>query len=216
MQSRALCRISGRRRIWMGLWRLLLVLTVFLLISDLLFGRAIRRTTIMQGNILASKALSESVLSVIEKSDLSYDKLCRVSYDENGKITSLVYDTVELNRLLSVLELTVTDALSGKQNTVSLPLGTLMGIELLSGRGPNIPLRISALGYVQAACSSEFSSAGVNQTRHRIVVTMTATVNVYVPFYADNFTVTREFFIAETILVGEVPNALLGSYPIAN
>lgn len=216
MQSRALCRISGRRRIWMGLWRLLLVLTVFLLASDLMFGRAIRRTTIMQGNILASKALSESVLSVIEKSDLSYDKLCRVSYDENGKITSLVYDTVELNRLLSVLELTVTDALSGKQNTVSLPLGTLMGIELLSGRGPNIPLRISALGYVQASCSSEFSSAGVNQTRHRIVVTMTATVNVYVPFYADNFTVTREFFIAETILVGEVPNALLGSYPIAN
>lgn len=200
----------------MGLWRLLLILAVFLLISDLLFGRAIRRTTIMQGNILASKALSESVLSVIEKSDLSYDKLCRVSYDENGKITSLVYDTVELNRLLSVLELTVTDALSGKQNTVSLPLGTLMGIELLSGRGPNIPLRISALGYVQASCSSEFSSAGVNQTRHRIVVTMTATVNVYVPFYADNFTVTREFFIAETILVGEVPNALLGSYPIAN
>lgn len=200
----------------MGLWRLLLVLTVFLLASDLMFGRAIRRTTIMQGNILASKALSESVLSVIEKSDLSYDKLCRVSYDENGKITSLVYDTVELNRLLSVLELTVTDALSGKQNTVSLPLGTLMGIELLSGRGPNIPLRISALGYVQASCSSEFSSAGVNQTRHRIVVTMTATVNVYVPFYADNFTVTREFFIAETILVGEVPNALLGSYPIAN
>lgn len=216
MQSRAFCRTSRRRGIWAGLWRLLLILAVFLLISDLLFGRAIRRTTIMQGNILASKALSESVLSVIEKSDLSYDKLCRVSYDENGKITSLVYDTIELNRLLSVLELTATDALSGKQNTVSLPLGTLMGIELLSGRGPNIPLRISALGYVQAACSSEFSSAGVNQTRHRIVVTMTATVNVYVPFYADNFTVTREFFIAETILVGEVPNALLGSYPIAN
>ena len=48
------------------------------------------------------------------------------------------------------------------------------------------------------------------------MVTMTATVNVYVPFYTDNFTVTREFFIAETILVGEVPNALLGSYSIAN
>ena len=210
MQSRALCRTSGRRRIWTGLWRLLLILTVFLLASDLMFGRAIRRTTRMQGNILAS------VLSVIKESGLSYGELCQISYDENGKIASMVYDTVELNRLLSVLELTATDALSGKQNTVSLPLGTLIGTELLSGRGPNIPLRISALGYVQAACSSEFSSAGVNQTQHRIVVTMTATVNVYVPFYTDNFTVTREFFIAETILVGEVPNALLGSYSIAN
>ena len=210
MQSRALCRTSGRRRIWTGLWRLLLILTVFLLASDLMFGRAIRRTTRMQGNIL------ESVLSVIKESGLSYGELCQISYDENGKIASMVYDTVELNRLLSVLELTATDALSGKQNTVSLPLGTLIGTELLSGRGPNIPLRISALGYVQAACSSEFSSAGVNQTQHRIVVTMTATVNVYVPFYTDNFTVTREFFIAETILVGEVPNALLGSYSIAN
>ena len=216
MQSRALCRTSGRRRIWTGLWRRLLILTVFLLASDLMFGRAIRRTTRMQGNILASKALSESVLSVIEESGLSYSELCQISYDENGKIASMVYDTVELNRLLSVLELTATDALSGKQNTVSLPLGTLIGTELLSGRGPNIPLRISALGYVQAACSSEFSSAGVNQTQHRIVVTVTATVNVYVPFYADNFTVTREFFIAETILVGEVPNTLLGSYSIAN
>ena len=201
MQSRALCRTSGRRRIWTGLWRLLLILTVFLLASDLMFGRAIRRTTRMQGNILASKALSESVLSVIEESGLSYSELCQISYDENGKIASMV---------------TATDALSGKQNTVSLPLGTLIGTELLSGRGPNIPLRISALGYVQAACSSEFSSAGVNQTQHRIVVTVTATVNVYVPFYADNFTVTREFFIAETILVGEVPNTLLGSYSIAN
>lgn len=216
MQSRAFCRTSKRRGIWAGLWRLLLILAVFLLISDLLFGRAIRRTTIMQGNILASKALSESVLSVIEKSDLSYDKLCRVSYDENGKITSMVYDTVVLNRLLSALELSATDALSGKQNTVSLPLGTLIGTEFLSGRGPSIPLQVSSLGYVQASCSSEFSSAGVNQTRHRIMVTMTATVNVYVPFYADDFTVTREFFIAETILVGEVPNTLLGGYTIEN
>lgn len=216
MQSRAVCRISGRRRIWVGLWRLLLILVVFLLASDLMFGRAIRRTTRMQGSILASKALSESVLSVIEESDLSYDELCQISYDKNGKITSMVYDTVELNRLLSALELTATDALSGKQNTVSLPLGTLIGTELLSGRGPAIPLRVSALGYVQAECSSEFSSAGVNQTRHRIVVTMTATVNVYVPFYADDFTVTREFFIAETILVGEVPDTLLGGYSIAN
>lgn len=216
MQSRAFCRISGRRRIWAGLWRLLLVLTVFLLASDLMFGRAIRRTTRMQGNILASKALSEAVLSVIEESGLSYNELCQVSYDESGKITSMVYDTVELNRLLSALELTATDALSGKQNTVSLPLGTLIGTELLSGRGPAVPLHVSALGYVQATCSSEFSSAGVNQTRHRIVVTMTATVNVYVPFYADDFTVTREFFIAETILVGEVPNALLGGYSVTN
>lgn len=95
MQSRAFCRTSKRRGIWAGLWRLLLILAVFLLISDLLFGRAIRRTTIMQGNILASKALSESVLSVIEKSDLSYDKLCRVSYDENGKITSMVYAQIQ-------------------------------------------------------------------------------------------------------------------------
>ena len=86
----------------------------------------------MQGNILASKALSESVLSVIEESGLSYGELCQISYDENGKIASMVYDTVELNRLLSVLELTAPDALSGKQNTVSLPLGTLIGTEPVS------------------------------------------------------------------------------------
>ena len=211
MQSRTFCRLKKRRGLWKGLMRLVLIIVIFILISDLLFGRAVRRTIAMQGDILASKALSESVLDVIEKNDFSYDTLCRVSYDENGDITSIIYDTVLLNQLISLLELTATESLSGKGNTVSLPLGTLIGTEFLSGRGPDIPLQVSSLGFVQAEYRSDFSSAGVNQTRHRIIITMTATVNVYVPFYAADFTVTRDFLIAETILVGEVPEALIGN-----
>ena len=78
-------------------------------------------------------------------------------------------------------------------------------------RQPDIPLQVSSLGFVRAEYRSDFSSAGVNQTRHRIIIMMTATVNVYVPFYAADFTVTRDFLIAETILVGEVPEALIGN-----
>ena len=211
MQSRTFCRLKKRRGLWKGLMRLVLIIVIFILISDLLFGRAVRRTIAMQGDILASKALSESVLDVIEKNDFSYDTLCRVSYDENGDITYIIYDTVLLNQLISLLELTATESLSGKGNTVSLPLGTLIGTEFLSGRGPDIPLQVSSLGFVRAEYRSDFSSAGVNQTRHRIIIMMTATVNVYVPFYAADFTVTRDFLIAETILVGEVPEALIGN-----
>ena len=79
MQSRTFCRLKKRRGLWKGLMRLVLIIVIFILISDLLFGRAVRRTIAMQGDILASKALSESVLDVIEKNDFSYDTLCRVS-----------------------------------------------------------------------------------------------------------------------------------------
>lgn len=209
MRSRAFSRTAKRYGIGRFLLKLMLCIFVFLSLFELLFGRAVRRTVVMQGYILAAESLSRSVVTVMEESGLSYSDLCRITYDESGRISSMVYDAVTLNHLISMLELRATESLSGKQNTVSLPLGTLMGSALLSGRGPSISLHTAALGYVQAESRSDFSSAGLNQTRHRIVVTLTAHVNVYVPFYAKDFVVTREFFIAETILVGEVPNMIL-------
>jgi len=91
-------------------------------------------------------------------------------------------------------------------STVSIPIGNATGINFLSGKGPKIPLEIIPVGSVSASCGSEFTSAGINQTRHRLTMIVTASVTILLPRDSVTSVVTTEVNIAETVLVGSVPD----------
>jgi sporulation protein YunB len=88
-----------------------------------------------------------------------------------------------------------------------IALGTLIGSDIFTGRGPKIEVRMVPVGYVTAAITNEFASAGINQTLHRIMMSVTGTVTVVMAGYSATSEVTADFCIAETIIVGAVPQA---------
>ena len=113
-----------------------------------------------------------------------------------------------MNRLAAQASLLAQERLTAMgQKTVVVPLGSAIGLTLLAGAGPGIAVQILPVGSVQAAFSTDFTTAGINQTRHRISLVLTANVQIVIPTGAKNVQASTQMAMAESIIVGQVPDS---------
>ena len=92
---------------------------------------------------------------------------------------------------------------------LGIPLGSLVLPEVFSGRGPGIPVEILSIRNSDASFSSRFTEAGINQTLQQLIMEVSVDVTVLVLGKTDSFTVTSQVVVAETVIVGQVPNTFL-------
>lgn len=161
---------------------------------------------------IGSKVVSEAVSEEIEANNISYDDLISFEKDENGKIAALKTDIIMLNRLKSRLSVVILDKLSNMDDiNLYIPIGNLINGEFLSGRGPEIEIIVLPVGSVTTNITNVFASAGINQTRHQIMLEVYVAVSVIMPFSVESTDIMMSVAIAETIIVGEVPQMYLSS-----
>ena len=91
---------------------------------------------------------------------------------------------------------------------LAFPIGTLTGSELLHGRGPEVPLRVTLAGNAAADFESQFESAGINQTKHRITLKIHLQLYTFIPGINRTVDVDTDIPVAETVIVGEVPDII--------
>lgn len=156
-----------------------------------------------KGRQTANRLISEAIAAQLENEDGDY---LNITYDESGKISSLETDTYRVNALENRLRSAVNESLSHiDDNEMSIPLGTMTGITFLSGKGSEVTVELHQTGNVRTQTVSEFSSAGINQTKHSLKLSVTVTLSAVLPSHSTEITLTEEYIIAETIIVGEVP-----------
>ena len=156
---------------------------------------------------IAAKAMNDAILDILSGNGELYTSLVNV-YETGGKVYLLQANSSRLNTLAADCANAAQERIAalGEQG-ISIPLGTLSGIPLLAGAGPHIRLQFTPAGAVRSSFQSEFRSAGINQTLHRVNLRLTATVRVILPGESHTLTVEAEAPIAENIIVGDVPNA---------
>ena len=199
-----------RKKQWIFyLIRFLLVVALIVATTELVFGEAVKRTLSYQGKRAATLSISNAILPFLENPDYTYEKLSNVTYGNDGRILSISLNTSRLNQMKTLMEQEVTKALTGADAAVKIPLGTLLGMTLFSQRGPNVELHTAVYGVVHAAYQSALKSSGINQAEHTISIVLTGAIETFVPFFSASFPVTQEFLIAQTVLVGEVPDQML-------
>ena len=93
---------------------------------------------------------------------------------------------------------------------MSVPLGAALGITLLAGSGPGIPISIVPIGSVQTNFETEFEACGINQTRHKVFMQLSASIRIVIPTGAKTTNVTANMLVAESIIVGKVPESFVG------
>ena len=162
------------------------------------------------GSDAVVKIINDSVSEFFENDDVGYSDIVRLRYNTSGVVTSIEYNSAEINRL----KLECAEELSknlGKLKTskIRVPVGSLFGDVALSGRGPGINVKLSTKAVPSVELMSTLESAGVNQSRHEIIMRVTAQVSVYLPPETAEFTVTQDFVLAQTVIVGEVPQGNL-------
>ena len=187
------------------------LLFVLLAAVELPLEKIMADTAGTQARIRAAFAVNDAVLNVLEDDKVQCGDFIKLTYSEN-KVSSITTDPARVNSFKAKTAQAVEKALSDENAQVCIPLGTLLKIRMLTGRGPEIKCRLRLCGEVETKLSATFISVGINQTRHRITCSVTAKVAVIMPGCTVYETVTTDYLVAETVIVGEIP----GSYTNVN
>ncbi len=160
-----------------------------------------------QARVLAVQTLNEAAAELLSSGEVTYDSLMHVRADENGQVRLIQANTPEMNRLAARVSLLAQSRLQEKRDqAVKVPLGSAVGLTLFAGAGPKIQVRILPVGSVHAEFHTDFQTAGINQTRHRVSLVLTARVQLVIPTGAKTVEVSTQVAMAESIIVGEVPD----------
>ena len=190
----------------------LIIITLVIAILGLVFFRikynsAIRALAETQVINTTSDLINDAIDRQIEDGKIQYDRMVYFEKDLDGRITALKTNMSEVNRLKTdILNLINDEILALTTDDLGIPLGNLFLPEFLSGRGPSIPVQILSISNSDASFSSNFSEAGINQTLQQMNMHVSVDVTVLVLGQTNSFTVSSQVIVAETIIVGDVPN----------
>lgn len=201
-------RLSNRQRwaVWLTLIGIVLLALLILLLAHLrpvLTSMASARVSNSVNRIVAA-----AVEEAIQRGDINYEAFVTFEKDATGRVTALRSNVAEVNRMQSAISEEILRRLSEVSTSeLRIPIGTLTGSALLSGRGPYITVRMQAVGSASAVFRNEFSAAGINQTRHQILLEVDVYMSILLPGIRTSTTVANEIAVAETVIVGSVPES---------
>ncbi len=217
-------RKADRHAAWPELfWRIhppLLTLIIALSVASVLIGGIegrLRPVLLTAARIQTKNTVTEvmeaSILAQLEENSPQYSDLVWIERSEQGAVTAITTDMAAMNRLrVALMDALLASVSAIDEEAISIPVGTLIESELLWGRGPAIRVRSFAVGSVQAEFESEFLSAGVNQTLHKIWLELSVPMTVLLPGTQLDVAVDTRLCVAETVIVGEVPSYIQRTY----
>lgn len=199
-------RLTGRQRV--GIWLTLLVLALLAAAVSLLWHLKPVMTSMATARVsnLVNRIVSAAVNEAVENGDIDYQNFVIFEKDETGHITALRSNVAEVNRMQGQITDEILHRLSEVATSeLEIPLGTLTGSALLAGRGPSLFVRMQAVGSASAAFRNQFTAAGINQTRHQIFLDVDVYMSILLPGMKTSTKVSNEIAVAETVIVGGVP-----------
>lgn len=198
-------------RVFQNAVRFILILSIIALVGLFLFRlkfqNSIRNLAETQVRNSTSDLINDAIDKQIVTGNIQYDRIVYFEKDLNGRITALKTNMSEVNRLkTAILNLINDEILALDTEDIGIPIGSLLLPEFLSGRGFSIPVHILSIRNSDGAFYSNFTEAGINQTLQRLIMDVSVDVTVLVLGKAENFTVSSQVVVAETIIVGQVPD----------
>lgn len=203
-----LLRFRRRNRKWIVLFFCMLLLAAagWLLVAQM--QPLIARVAVTRVSNQVNRIISAAVSDAVSKGEVEYERLISFQTDNSGRITAISSNMAEFNRLQCLIDEEILARLSEvSTSTISIPVGTLSGVALLSGRGPSLDVKMQSVGSSVSRFENEFTSAGINQTKHRVVLYVDVGVSVLLPGFRTATQVSGAYVVAETVIVGSVPES---------
>ena len=187
------------------LWIIALIL--LLLYMYKFIDKNIKPTVIAISEIRARSITTQTINDTIRikiKRDINYNDLIFVKYDNEGKVVLMQANTILMNSIAAEVALEVQEQLEKmSKSKIKVPLSNAFDTQIITL--PSISVQIVPQGAVSVDFATEFESAGINQTRHRIYIIVNTDIKMIVPLVTESLRITTNIPIAETIIVGDVP-----------
>lgn len=199
-------RIKKRRRRIIACLCIIIPILVFELFTSLIEPSIIAMCEI-RANSIGVSVSNKAIKQVME--EVGYDmQLVKLEKDEGGNIIALQSNVVEMNYISSLIGSRTQQMYNELTEAyIKIPIGNFTGNALLAGHGPSLQVKIVPVGTVGSDFKTEFVSTGINQTRHRVYLQVISSMRVIAPFTTKTIKVVNNVNVAETVLIGDVPNS---------
>lgn len=194
--------LSKYKKLWIVIFFIIAVILYYLLSMR----PVILNSIVHNGKVYANQILIDEVAQVILDSDVNYSNIITIQRDELGDVIATNVDSQSINRIkIDITKNIMTQFVSKESYTYNIQLGTLLGNEFLIGRGKDIEMKIFPVGIVDTQIISKFESVGINQVKHILLLEVVLEYNTIVPMNKNQGSVSSEFMLAETTIIGKVP-----------
>lgn len=193
---------------FLKLFKITCITSIALITANLILqsiSPIIDKQCINMAKSIATKVSNEQATVVMAKYE--YEDLCNVTKDSNGNIAMISANVIPINEIISDVAIKIQEELNKTENSkFTIKMGSFTGSRLLSGRGPSIEIKMSTIGNLDTDLRSEFTSAGINQTLHKMYLQVECQVAVLTPFHTIEEKITNQVLLEEVIIVGTTPN----------
>ncbi|NLT96453.1 MAG: sporulation protein YunB [Clostridia bacterium] len=192
-----------------GAFILFSIIILLIYIVEINIKPTVKAIAQSKANLTANEIINNTIYEEILK-DFNYHDLIETHKDSENKITLIQANSIQISRLISYTNVKIKEALEQLEDEeIYIPLGQALGSYLFAAHGPKIKVKIVPVGELEINLLQDFYEAGINQTRHILYLGVKTTLNVVIPMLSERITVSTKAPIAETIIVGPVPDTVV-------
>lgn len=200
-----------KRRIRICLVVFICIIILIMCYLNFVVNPVIIATSTAKVRSLSQRAVEGVVWQVLSDSAI-YDSLINITRNENGDVVAVSSNSATINMLALELAEKAQDSLSQMgASGVDIPIGSFSGMPIFTGRGPSVNIKMLPIGTIYCKFFSSFTSAGINQTNHRVYLRVLSSVSVILPMANQVIDTQTELMITESIIVGKIPDTYLQS-----
>ena len=214
-------RSRGRRKVFFILTAAVAIVAAAVIILHVNVTRVLKSIAEANMRSITTVAVNDAIFYTLSDA-LRYEDLVTVERDSAGNVVAITSDPLAINRIArDTAYMSQQNLQRMSEDGVDVPLGAFFGIEAWAGFGPKVHMRIIPISNVECRFVSKFQEAGINQTKHSIYLEIVADISIIMPSGTSNFASLTEVLIAESVLVGKVPESFLqadlfgGGYSLA-
>ncbi len=188
----------------------IMVLLISFLLLDAKLRPALYDLAALEAYAISSKTVNSAVERILSENAPAYSEIVNINYTQNNTVTGITTDIVKLNLFKSRVTNAIDEEFNKKEKTdVTVSLGSASGVALFSGWGPYIDVDVGFSSSTQSDFENVFTSAGINQTQHSVMLNIETTVILTMSGKRIKQTVETSFCVAQTVIVGTVPNVMV-------
>ncbi len=201
------------RKIRAGKINIMPALILILIVSALVFGfkavSYLRRLTgemaISDATDMVTLAVNDTVSHIMAEGDYTYDYFVTIEKDINGNVAAISANMSRINAVSAQILSEVVEAAENGILDIRVPIGNLLGSNILMGKGPEVPVEVITLTSSYIDIENEIISTGINQAKHKIILKVDVDIDILIPWDVLTTRVESNVLIAETVIVGKVP-----------
>ena len=200
-----------RKRLAIAISSIILLFAVIVVYIRFVVTPVVKTVAEEKVRALTVSTVNAAVTSVLE-AEPSFVDMVEYGHDANGDLNSIKINATRVN---AVMQRSVQKTQTGLSDMISsgvnIPVGSVSGITFLSGKGPNLNVAVIPVGSVDARLRSEFSEIGINQTIHKIYLSLDSTIKIIIPGAGNTIKSSSEVLLVESVIIGKVPDTYLNA-----